>query len=191
MNWSARASLRPASSSYDRRTLRSAFSVDTGQHTGYIFRSIVCRSRAFIFGHLFGDSFAHLFGQPAARGTSGPQVAQRPREAQAGVRAGVSARPLRPGHRDQVWHRTAHCLPHIGSPGGMMSLRTSSSSLIAVCREPHPNGNELAKHVEHAWVALSGTPWALRGHSGALRGTPGHSVAFDCTQWHSVALTRP
>ena len=63
--------VRPASSSYDRRTLRSAFSVDTGQHTGYIFRSIVCRSRAFIFGHLFGDSFAHLFGQPAARGTSG------------------------------------------------------------------------------------------------------------------------
>lgn len=75
-----------------------------------------------------------------------------------------------------------------------MSLRTSSSSLIAVCREPHPNGNELAKHVEHAWVALSGTPWALRGHSGDTPGHSGalrgHSVAFDCTQWHSVALTR-
>ena len=89
-----------------------------------------------------------------------------------------------------------------------MPLRTSSSSLIAVCREPHPNGNELANvgsmHGLHSvalldtpwhpalldtpWhsVALStpghsvDTPWTLRGHSVALRGIPWHSPGHSC-----------
>ena len=52
----------------------------------------------------------------------------------------------------------------------MMPLRTSSSSLIAVCREPHPNGNELA-------------------NVGSMHGL--HSVALLDTPWHSAALTRP
>ena len=75
-----------------------------------------------------------------------------------------------------------------------MPLRKSSSSLIAVCREPHPNGNELDVGSMHGWhsVALLDTPWhsvavALRGN-----GTPWHSVAVALRgppwQWHSVAL---
>ncbi len=72
-----------------------------------------------------------------------------------------------------------------------MPLRTSSSSLIAVCREPHPNGNELANvgsmHGLHSvallgtpWhsMALLETPWTLRGTPWTLRGTPRHSVAL-------------
>ena len=80
-----------------------------------------------------------------------------------------------------------------------MPLRTSSSSLIAVCREPHPNGNELANvgsmHGLHS-VALLDTPW----HSALLDtsvDTPWHSALLD-TPWtlrgtprHSVALTWP
>jgi len=66
-----------------------------------------------------------------------------------------------------------------------MPLRTSSSSLIAVCREPHPNGNELANvgsmHGLHS-VALLDTPWhsMARGHSVALRGIPWHSPGHSC-----------
>jgi hypothetical protein len=81
-----------------------------------------------------------------------------------------------------------------------MPLRTSSSSLIAVCREPHPNGNELANvgsmHGLHS-VALLGTPWhsalldtpwTLRGTPWTLRGTP---WTLRGTPRHSVALTWP
>jgi hypothetical protein len=75
-----------------------------------------------------------------------------------------------------------------------MPLRTSSSSLIAVCREPHPNGNELANvgsmHGLHSVALLDtpwhsalldtsvDTPWTLRGTPWTLRGTPRHSVAL-------------
>ena len=176
MNWSARASLRPASSSYDRRTLRSAFSVDTGQHTGYIFRSIVCRSRAFIFGHLFGDSFAHLFGRPRRRARDGPGLngrgtAQAGRCACGSLRTTAPPRPPGPGVASHGSLPAAHWVPRRNDA-------LAHELLLAYRRLPRaPSERQRAGQTCGACMGgtqwhSEDTPWTLRGHSGALRGTP-------------------
>ena len=178
MNWSARASLRPASSSYDRRTLRSAFSVDTGQHTGYIFRSIVCRSRAFIFGHLFGDSFAHLFGQPAARGTSGLKSLATAAGSASGCACGslrTTAPPWPPG-------------PGVASHGSLPAAHwvprrndvLAHELLLAYRRLPRAP-SERQRAGQTCGACMGGTQWHSVGTPRTLRGTPGHSGALRGT----------